>query len=168
MYTRACCASLGHRGILVALGLHDSGRELVVNSQGAGVAFDLDRFVAGKFVERARRSPEPALPTPRPRLRLAHRRARIGVVIGEPGVGKTSAMRHLCRALPLHEHRVLYLADTNVKPLDLPHAGRRARPAARPPRVDRRLAEACCVRVCDIGHRPRWNLTSDSSNECAA
>lgn len=43
----------------------------------------------------------------------------IGVVIGEPGVGKTSAMRHLCRALPLHEHRVLYLADTNVKPLDL-------------------------------------------------
>lgn len=43
----------------------------------------------------------------------------IGVVTGEPGVGKTSAMRHLCRALPLHEHRVLYLADTNVKPQDL-------------------------------------------------
>jgi MSHA biogenesis protein MshM len=43
----------------------------------------------------------------------------IGVVTGEPGVGKTSAMRHLCRALPLHEHRVVYLGDTTVKPLDL-------------------------------------------------
>ena len=28
-------------------------------------------------------------------------------------------MRHLCRALPQHEHRVVYLADTTVKPLDL-------------------------------------------------
>lgn len=43
----------------------------------------------------------------------------IGVVTGEPGVGKTSAMRHLCRALPQHEHRVVYLGDTTVKPLDL-------------------------------------------------
>lgn len=43
----------------------------------------------------------------------------IGVVTGEPGVGKTSAMRHLCRALRQHEHRVVYLADTTVKPLDL-------------------------------------------------
>lgn len=43
----------------------------------------------------------------------------IGVVTGEPGVGKTSAMRHLCRELPQHEHSVVYLADTTVKPLDL-------------------------------------------------
>ena len=33
----------------------------------------------------------------------------IGVLTGEPGVGKTSAIRHLCRALPASEHRVVYL-----------------------------------------------------------
>jgi type II secretory pathway predicted ATPase ExeA len=43
----------------------------------------------------------------------------IGVVTGEPGVGKTSAMRHLCRQLPGGEHRVVYLCDCAVKPLDL-------------------------------------------------
>jgi type II secretory pathway predicted ATPase ExeA len=43
----------------------------------------------------------------------------IGVLVGEPGVGKTAAMRHFCHALPQHEHRVVYLHDTAVKPLDL-------------------------------------------------
>lgn len=43
----------------------------------------------------------------------------IGVLTGEPGVGKTSAIRHLCRALPASEHRVVYLCDCAVKPLDL-------------------------------------------------
>jgi MSHA biogenesis protein MshM len=43
----------------------------------------------------------------------------LGVLVGEPGVGKTAAMRHLCRELPRHEHRVVYLHDTAVKPLDL-------------------------------------------------
>lgn len=43
----------------------------------------------------------------------------IGVVTGEPGVGKTAAMRHLCRSLPASEHRVVYLCDCAVKPLDL-------------------------------------------------
>lgn len=43
----------------------------------------------------------------------------IGVLVGEPGVGKSAAMRQLCRALPQHEHRVVYLHDTAVKPLDL-------------------------------------------------
>ena len=43
----------------------------------------------------------------------------IGVITGEPGVGKTAAMRHLCRSLPQHEHRIVYLSDTTVKPLDI-------------------------------------------------
>ena len=43
----------------------------------------------------------------------------IGVVTGEPGVGKTSALRHLCRSLPQHEHHIVYLSDTSVKPLDI-------------------------------------------------
>ena len=43
----------------------------------------------------------------------------IGVLTGEPGVGKSAAMRHLCRALHPDEHRVVYLSDCAVKPLDL-------------------------------------------------
>ena len=43
----------------------------------------------------------------------------IGIVTGEPGVGKTAALRHLCRSLPASEHRVVYLSDCAVKPLDL-------------------------------------------------
>jgi MSHA biogenesis protein MshM len=43
----------------------------------------------------------------------------IGVLPGEPGVGKTSAMRPLCRSLPGSEHRVVYLCDCAVQPLDL-------------------------------------------------
>jgi MSHA biogenesis protein MshM len=43
----------------------------------------------------------------------------LGVLTGEPGVGKSAAIRHLCRALHPDEHRVLYLSDCAVKPLDL-------------------------------------------------
>ena len=43
----------------------------------------------------------------------------LGVVTAEPGVGKTAAMRHLCNALPQPDHRVVYLCDTAVSPLDL-------------------------------------------------
>lgn len=50
--------------------------------------------------------------------RLAEDRG-LGVLTGPPGVGKTAAIRNLCRALPAPEHRVLYLCDTAVAPLDL-------------------------------------------------
>jgi len=43
----------------------------------------------------------------------------LGVVTGEPGVGKTAAVRHLCGALPKPDYLVLYLCDTAVSPLDL-------------------------------------------------
>jgi len=43
----------------------------------------------------------------------------LGVLTGVAGVGKTAAIRNLCRALPRPEYRVLYLCDTAVAPLDM-------------------------------------------------
>jgi type II secretory pathway predicted ATPase ExeA len=43
----------------------------------------------------------------------------LGVLTGAAGVGKTAAVRNLCRALPRPDHRVLYVCDTAVAPLDL-------------------------------------------------
>lgn len=43
----------------------------------------------------------------------------LGVLTGAAGVGKTAAIRNLCRALPSPDHRVLYVCDTAVAPLDL-------------------------------------------------
>lgn len=43
----------------------------------------------------------------------------LGVLTGPPGAGKTAAIRNLCQSLPAPEHRVLYLCDTAVAPLDL-------------------------------------------------
>lgn len=43
----------------------------------------------------------------------------LGLLTGDPGVGKTAAIRNLCAALPKPDHLVLYLCDTAVSPLDL-------------------------------------------------
>lgn len=43
----------------------------------------------------------------------------LGVLVGEAGVGKTAALRHLCAELPKPDYRVIYLCDTAVSPLDL-------------------------------------------------
>lgn len=43
----------------------------------------------------------------------------VGLLTGEPGVGKTAALRNLCGSLPKPDHLVLYLCDTAVSPLDL-------------------------------------------------
>lgn len=43
----------------------------------------------------------------------------VGVVTGAAGVGKTAAVRNLCGSLPSPDHRVIYLCDTAVAPLDL-------------------------------------------------
>jgi type II secretory pathway predicted ATPase ExeA len=43
----------------------------------------------------------------------------LGVLTGEPGVGKTAALRNLCWRLPKPDYLVVYLADTAISPLDL-------------------------------------------------
>jgi len=43
----------------------------------------------------------------------------VAVLTGEAGTGKTAALRQLCHQLPSPQHRVLYLCDTAVSPLDL-------------------------------------------------
>ena len=43
----------------------------------------------------------------------------LGLLIAEPGVGKTAAMRNLCADLPRPDYHVVYICDTAVAPLDL-------------------------------------------------
>jgi MSHA biogenesis protein MshM len=43
----------------------------------------------------------------------------LGVLIAEPGVGKTAAIRNLCAQLPEPDYRTLYNCDTAVSPFDL-------------------------------------------------
>lgn len=43
----------------------------------------------------------------------------LAVLTGDAGTGKTAAIRNLCHTLPSPDHKVLYLCDTAVSPLDL-------------------------------------------------
>ena len=43
----------------------------------------------------------------------------LGVLSGEPGVGKTTAIRNLIAELPRPDYQVLYLCNTSGSPLDL-------------------------------------------------
>ena len=43
----------------------------------------------------------------------------IGLLTGDPGVGKTAMLRHLTLALNPHRHQVIYLADTDFSRTDL-------------------------------------------------
>ena len=43
----------------------------------------------------------------------------IGLITGEPGVGKTAALRHLTRALNPHRYQVIYQAETDFGRIDI-------------------------------------------------
>ena len=43
----------------------------------------------------------------------------IGLITGEPGVGKTTALRHLTRALNPHRYQVIYQAETDFGRIDI-------------------------------------------------
>jgi len=49
-------------------------------------------------------------------LRLVHDPG-LGVLSAEAGLGKTSAMRHLCGELPRPDYKVVYICDTATSPL---------------------------------------------------
>jgi len=43
----------------------------------------------------------------------------VGVLTGEPGVGKTAALRHLCQSLDPHQYQVIYHCETDFGRIDL-------------------------------------------------
>ena len=43
----------------------------------------------------------------------------VGLLTGEPGVGKTAALRHLTRGLNPHRYLTIYLAETEFGRIDL-------------------------------------------------
>ncbi len=43
----------------------------------------------------------------------------LGLITGEPGVGKTAALRHITRSLNPHRYQVLYQADTDFGRVDI-------------------------------------------------
>ncbi len=43
----------------------------------------------------------------------------LGLLLGDVGFGKTSAMRNLCRDLPRPDYLVVYLCDTAISPVEL-------------------------------------------------
>lgn len=53
------------------------------------------------------------------RFQMLSREPGLGILVADVGVGKTSAIRNLCRTLPRPDYRVVYLCDTAVSPLDL-------------------------------------------------
>lgn len=87
---------------------------------------------------------------------LAHRPG-IGVLSGEVGVGKTSAIRNLAGALPRPDYRVIYLCDGAQGSADL-HRNLAAelglRPAHRRAQVWRDLRSALIHMVDDQGVQP--------------
>lgn len=52
------------------------------------------------------------------RFGMLAREPGLGVLTGDAGLGKTTAMRHLCAQLPRPDHQVLYFCDTQLSPLD--------------------------------------------------
>jgi MSHA biogenesis protein MshM len=52
------------------------------------------------------------------RFAMLAREPGLGVLTGDAGLGKTTAMRHLCSQLPRPDYQVLYLCDTQASPLD--------------------------------------------------
>jgi len=61
----------------------------------------------------------PSFPKLQRRFQMLSREPGLGLLVADVGVGKTSAMRTLCRALPRPDYQVVYLCDTAVSPLDL-------------------------------------------------
>jgi hypothetical protein len=57
----------------------------------------------------------------------------VGLITGEPGVGKTAALRSLTGALNPHRYQVLYQAETDFGRIDIYRGLARAGPGAQLP-----------------------------------
>ncbi len=63
-------------------------------------------------------TPPPSFERLERRFAMLARQPGLGVLTGEAGLGKTTAMRHLCAQLPRPDFQVLYACDTQTSPLD--------------------------------------------------
>lgn len=90
----------------------------------------------------------------------------IGVLTGDPGVGKTSAIRQLCQTLNPHRYQVIYLAETDFGRNDIykslgEHFG--LEPQYRRAQMWRDLKEAIHDRVENQHRLPVW-IIDESQN----
>ncbi len=53
------------------------------------------------------------------RFDMLGRQPGVGVLVGDVGVGKTSAIRNLCGQLPRPDYHVIYMCDTAISPVEL-------------------------------------------------
>jgi type II secretory pathway predicted ATPase ExeA len=63
--------------------------------------------------------PTPGYARLKRRFDMLGRQPGVGVLVGEVGVGKTSAIRNLCDGLPRPDYHVVYLCDTAISPVEL-------------------------------------------------
>jgi len=91
------------------------------------------------------------------RFGMLGRQPGVGVLVGDVGVGKTSAIRNLCRSLPRPDYQVIYLCDTAISPVELyRHVAVEVgvRPSHRRGQVWRDLKAAMAHMVDDEGVQP--------------
>jgi type II secretory pathway predicted ATPase ExeA len=81
----------------------------------------------------------------------------VGVLVGDPGVGKTASIRNLCVQLPKPDYLVLYLCDTQVSSLDIYRSLARElglRPSHRRGQLAADIKQALCHMVDERGIQP--------------
>lgn len=91
------------------------------------------------------------------RFDMLGRQPGVGVLVGDVGVGKTSAIRNLCASLPRPDYHVVYLCDTSISAVELyrqlaVEVG--VRPSHRRGQVWRDLKAALAHMVDDQGVQP--------------
>ncbi len=91
------------------------------------------------------------------RFDMLGRQPGLGVLLGDTGFGKTSAIRNLCGSLPRPGYHVIYLCDTAISPVELYRqlaieVG--LRPSHRRGQVWRELKAAMTQMVDDQGVQP--------------
>lgn len=93
----------------------------------------------------------------RRRFEMLGRQPGLGIVVGDVGVGKTSAIRNLCSSLPRPDFHVTYLCDTAISPVELYRqlaTDMGVRPSHRRGEVWRDLKAAMTHMVDDEGVQP--------------
>jgi MSHA biogenesis protein MshM len=81
----------------------------------------------------------------------------VGVLVGDPGVGKTASIRNLCAQLPKPDYLVMYLCDTQVSSLDVYRSLARElglRPSHRRGQLAADIKQALCHMVDERGIKP--------------